>query len=110
MTGYAAKRQKWRQEEREAAMAGQENPLEGVDERSRDFSYARRPKKLKEGRTKYNELQTKEAEKALLMINAAKERGVFEPHRDHDVLTRCWKTPSTVATSEAYPRGRARRM
>jgi hypothetical protein len=117
MTGYAAKRQKWRQEEREATMAGQENPLEGVDKRSRDFSYARRPKKLKEGRTKYNEPrtkynepQTKEAEKALLMINAAKERGVFEPHRDDDVLTRCWKTPSTVAMSEAYPRGRAGRM
>jgi hypothetical protein len=68
MTGYAAKRQKWWQEEREAAAAGQENPFEGVDERSRDFFYARRPKKLKEGRTKYNELQTEEAEKALLSI------------------------------------------
>jgi hypothetical protein len=29
--------------------------LEGIDERGRDFFYARRPKKLKEGKTKYNE-------------------------------------------------------
>jgi len=50
--------------------------------------YARRPKKLKEGRNKYNEPQTKEAEKALLTIKAAKERGEFQPRRDHDELTK----------------------
>jgi hypothetical protein len=32
-------------------------------------------------------------EKALLMINAAKERGVFKPHRDHDVLTEVLGNP-----------------
>jgi hypothetical protein len=41
MIGYAAKRQKWWQEEREAVAARQENSWEGVDERSRDFFYAR---------------------------------------------------------------------
>jgi len=55
MIGYAAKRPKWRQEEREAAEAGLDNPFEGVVERARDFFYASRPKKLKEGRNKYNE-------------------------------------------------------
>ena len=55
MTGYTAKRPKWRQEEREAAEAGLENPFEGFDERAHDFFYARRLKKLKEGRNKYNE-------------------------------------------------------
>jgi hypothetical protein len=74
-------------------VARQENPFEGIDERSCDFFYARRPKKLKEGRTKYNEPQTEEAEKALLSITAAKDHGVFEPHRDHDVLTKALGNP-----------------
>ena len=85
-TGYTGKRKKWRQEEREAAEARQENPLEGVDERGRDFLYACRPKKLKEGRTKFDEPQTEEADKALLAIKAAKECGEFKPLRDHDEL------------------------
>jgi hypothetical protein len=38
-----------------AAEAGLENLLEGIDERGRDFFCGRRLKKLKEGRTKYNE-------------------------------------------------------
>jgi hypothetical protein len=42
---------------------------------------------LKEGRTKYNEPHTKEVEKALLVIKAAKEREEFQPCRDHDELT-----------------------
>jgi hypothetical protein len=46
-----------------------------------------RPKKLKEGRTKYNEPQTEETEKALLTIKAAMERREFVPRRDHDELT-----------------------
>ena len=75
MTRYAAKRKKWRQEEREAAVAGLEDPFEGIDERGCDFFNARRPKKLKEGRTKYNVPKTEVAEKALIVINAAKERG-----------------------------------
>jgi hypothetical protein len=74
-------------------MTRHENLLEGIDERSRDFFYARRPKKLKEGRTKYNEPQTKEAEKALLVINAAKEYGVFEPRRDLYMLTEALGNP-----------------
>ena len=49
MTGYAAKRKKWRQEEMEADAAGLENPFKEVDERGRDYFYARRPKKLKKG-------------------------------------------------------------
>jgi hypothetical protein len=93
MTGYATKRQKWWQEEREAAVARQENPLEVIDERSCDFFYDRRPKKLKEGRTKYSEPQTEEANKALLTINAAKERGLFKTCRDHDVLTEALGNP-----------------
>ena len=35
MTGYAAKRPKWRREEREAAEAGLDNLFEGVDEQAR---------------------------------------------------------------------------
>lgn len=46
-----------------------------------------RPKKLKEGRTKYNKPHTKEVEKVVIMITKVKECGVFEPHRYHDVQT-----------------------
>jgi hypothetical protein len=40
-TGYTSKRNKWRQEEREAAEARLENPLQGIDERGHDFFYGR---------------------------------------------------------------------
>ena len=87
MTGYAAKMKKWRQEEREAAEAGQPNPLQGIDERSHNYLYARKPKKLKEGRTKYNEPKVEEVEKRILEVSVAKNCGYFESHRERDVLT-----------------------
>jgi hypothetical protein len=93
MIGYTAKRPKWQQKEREATEVGQENLLEGVNERGRDFFYAHRLKKLKEGRTKYNEPQIKEVEKALLVIKASKECGEFHPRRDHDELTEALGNP-----------------
>ena len=80
MIGYAAKIEKWQQEEKEAAKARQLNPLHGVDERSRNYLYARKLKKLKEGRTKYNELKTEEVEKRILEVSAAEKSGLFEPH------------------------------
>jgi hypothetical protein len=92
-TGYAGKRNKWWEEEREADEAGLENPLEGIDERGRDFFYGHRSKELKEGRTKYNEPHTEEVEKALLMIKAAKEHDEFQPHREHDELTEALGKP-----------------
>jgi hypothetical protein len=55
MTGYADKRPRWWQEERDAEAARQCYPLQGVDVRTHDYFYAHWPKKLKEGRTKYNE-------------------------------------------------------
>jgi hypothetical protein len=79
MTGYAGKRPKWQQQEREAESAGQSYPLQGVDMRTHGFFYAHEPKQLKEGMTKYNDPKTEEAEKSLLAIKAAKERGEFVP-------------------------------
>ena len=79
MIGYAAKMEKWRQEEREAAEAGQPNPLQGVDERSRNYLYARKPKKLKYSRTKYNEPKTEEVEKRILEVSMAEKSRSFEP-------------------------------
>jgi len=79
MTGYAAKRKKWRQEEMEADVAGLENPFKEVNERGCDYFYARRPKKLKKGMAKYNEPKAEEAEKALIAISAAKQQGKFKP-------------------------------
>jgi hypothetical protein len=58
MKGYASKRPRWWQEEWEVEVAGQSYPLQGINERSHDYFYARRPKKPKEGRTNYNEPQT----------------------------------------------------
>jgi hypothetical protein len=45
MTGYAAKKAKWREEKRVAVEAGRPNPYDGLDERSWDYLYARKPKK-----------------------------------------------------------------
>ena len=93
MTRYAAKRKKWWQEEREAAAAEQPNPFKGIDERGRDFFNARWLKKQKEGRTKYNEPRTEEAEKALVVTKAAKKRMLFDPGREHDRLTKALGNP-----------------
>jgi hypothetical protein len=93
VTGYAGKRKQWEEEEKKAAEAGQKNPLEDVSERGRHYFYARRPKKLKEGMSKYNEPQTEEAEKALLAVAEAKRRGEFQPRRDHDELTEALGNP-----------------
>jgi hypothetical protein len=92
MMGYAGKRPKWRQQEREAEASRQSYPLQGVDERTRDF-YAHEPKKVKEGITKYNNPKIEEAEKSLLTIKPAKERGEFVPHRGHDELTKALGNP-----------------
>ena len=45
----------------EATAAGLENPFKSVDERGRDCFYACRPKKLKEGRAKYNKPKAEQA-------------------------------------------------
>ena len=87
MTRYAAKMEKWRQEEREAAEVVQPNPLQGVDERSRNYLYARKPKKLKEGRTKYNESKVKEVEKRILEVSTTEKSGSYESRRERVVLT-----------------------
>jgi hypothetical protein len=86
MTGYAAKTEKWWQEEREAAEAEQPNPLQGVDVRSCNYLYARRLKKLKKGRANYKELKTEEVEKRILDVSMPKKSGSFEPHRERDIL------------------------
>jgi hypothetical protein len=86
MTGYAGKRSKWWQQEREAEASRQSYPLQGIDERTRNFFYACEPKKVKEAMTKYNNLKIEEAKKSLLTIKAAKEHGEFVPHRGHDEL------------------------
>jgi hypothetical protein len=61
--------------------------------RSHNCLYARRPKKLKEGRTKYNEPKIEEVEKRILEVSAAEKRGSFEPHRERDVLTEVLENP-----------------
>ena len=55
MTGYATKRPQWQAEERALAEAGLPDSYADCDERSRDFLKGRKPKKLKEGKTKFNE-------------------------------------------------------
>ena len=80
MIGYDAKMEKWQQEEREAAEAGQPNPLQDVDERSHNYLYARKPKKLKVGKTKFNELKVEEVEKKILEVSMAEKSESFESH------------------------------
>ena len=93
MIGYTTMMEKWWQEEREATEAGQPNPLQGVDERSRNYLYAHKLKKLMEGRTKYNDSKVKEVEKRILEVSAAEKSGSFEPCRDRDVLTKALGNP-----------------
>ena len=54
--------------------------------RAWDFLKGRKPKKLKEGKSKFNEPKT-EAEKRILEVTAAEKGRSFEPCRERDVLT-----------------------
>ena len=47
--------------------------------RSHDYLCARRLKKMKEGRTKYNEPMTEEVEKRILKVSMAEKSGSFKP-------------------------------
>jgi hypothetical protein len=87
MTGYVGKMEKWQQEEREIAKVGQPNPLQGIDKRSHNYLYARKLKKLKEDRTKYNETKVEEVKKRILEVSMAEKSGSFEPCRERGILT-----------------------
>jgi hypothetical protein len=87
MIGYASHKPRWWAEERARAKAGELDSYEGLDERANDFLKGRKPKKLKEGKKKFNEPKIKEAEKAIVAVTKAKESGSFQPHRGMDVLT-----------------------
>ena len=62
-----------------AAEARQSNPLMDIDERSRHFLKARQPKKLKEGRTKYNDRKIEEVEKMIFEVTATEKSRLFKP-------------------------------
>jgi hypothetical protein len=80
MTGYAAKRLQWQAKERALAKARLQDPHADHDERARDFLKGHKPKKLKEGKYKFNEPQTEQAEKRTLEVVVAEKSGSFEPH------------------------------
>jgi hypothetical protein len=93
MTGYAFHIEEWQREEREAAEAEQPSPLMSINERSRNYLYARRLKKRKEGSSsKYNKLNVEEVEK-MLDIVAAKRSGSFQPRQERDALTKVLGNP-----------------
>jgi len=50
-----------------------------IDERSRHFLKARQPKKLKEGRTKYNDRKIEEVEKMIFEVTATEKSRLFKP-------------------------------
>jgi hypothetical protein len=93
MMGYVSKRPRWRAEERALAEARWEDPYSDCDERAHDLLKGCVPKKLKEGKTKFNDPRIEEAEKRILAVIAAAKRGEFEPRRERDVLTEVLGNP-----------------
>ena len=61
--------------------------------RSQDFLKGCELKKLKRGKTKFNEPHIEEAEKRILEVAAAAKTGTFEPCRDRDMLTEALGNP-----------------
>jgi hypothetical protein len=102
MIGYAGHKPTWRAEEAARREAGEEDPYDDLDERSRDFLYGRRPKKLKEGMKKFNRPKIEEAEKAIVELTMAKNSGKIEIRKGQDVLT--------FALGNPEHRGRVRGM
>ena len=58
-----------------------------------NYLYARSPKKVKEGKTKYNKPKTEEVEKRILEVSVVEKSGSFEPRRERDVLTEALGNP-----------------
>jgi hypothetical protein len=61
--------------------------------RSKDFLKGREPKKLQEGKRKFNEPHIEEAKKRILDVAVAAKSGEFEPHRERDILTEALGNP-----------------
>ena len=93
MTGYAAKWPQWWAKERSLAETRLPDPYAYCDVRAQDFLKGRKPKKLKEGKSKFNEPQTKDVEKRILEVAAVEKGGLFEPRRDRDILTEALGNP-----------------
>jgi hypothetical protein len=87
MTRFADKRPQWRVEERARKAVGLPDPYTGLDVRGRDYIYSCKPKKLKDGATKFNEPNFEAVEKALIEAAASKDSGSFEVRRGHGLLT-----------------------
>jgi hypothetical protein len=74
-------------------VAGLPDPYAGLDVRGWDYIYARKPKKLKDGATKFNEPNFEAVQKALIEAAASKDSGSFEVRRGHDLLTEVLGNP-----------------
>jgi hypothetical protein len=61
--------------------------------RGQDYIYARKPKKLKDDTTKFNEPNFEAVEKALIEVDASKDSRSFEVRRGHDLLTEVLGNP-----------------
>ena len=83
-SGYAPKIPEWRRQEEEAARAGKPNPLEGCDERSRNWVYARSQ------RTESGDLafSSQEIMEVTQTIQGLAKEGSLEPDRENDLLTK----------------------
>jgi hypothetical protein len=68
MNGFAGKRPQWWAEERAREAVGLPDPYTSIDVRGHDYLYARKPKKLKDGATKFNEPNFEAVEKALIEL------------------------------------------
>jgi hypothetical protein len=91
--GYAGHKPGWRAEERARAQTGEPDPLPDCDERSRDYVYAHKPKKLKEGKIPKPHPKIEEAEKAIIAVTQGSKSGSFEIRRGKDVLTEALGNP-----------------
>jgi hypothetical protein len=80
-------------EERAREAAGLPDPYASLNVRGRDYIYARKPKKLKDDTTKFNEPNFEAVEKALIEADASKDSRSFEVRRGHDLLTEVLGNP-----------------
>jgi hypothetical protein len=64
-----------------------------INERSRNYLYARRPKKRKEGSSSKYKPNVEEVEKKMLEIATVERSGSFQPRRERDALTEAQGNP-----------------
>src|SRR5438045_2433353 len=86
-SGYVGKIPVWQQEIEDAVNAGKEVPYANLDERSKNWTLARRTTSSSGGEISFNKPETQQVVQKITEIQVQVTQGSFVPDRENDILT-----------------------